>query len=229
MHFNILSSVFRMAEAVGQKQSDKRRVRDQVKQGLRSAFRLSSKPRRQHASLAPATSSSSELKPSILTNKPSIPSPDLTTQVESLGTIGEAATPSTTQVQSQQAPHGKDLWGGALQRLSGKERDALNLMNTSGSYVDTLSSLCDDLDQKLDQSKQKSWEFKIHGRPIIVRDVLSRTIIWINKFKEIGDIVVQFDPVHAALPWAGVRLLLEVSGESLFDHMSFPRHPSPCQ
>ncbi len=200
-----------------------RRVRDQVKHGLRSAFRLSSKPRAQHASLAPVTSSSSELKPSIRTKQPSKPSPDLTTQVESLRVSGEAATPSTTQAQSQQAPHGKDLWGVALQRLSGKERDALNVMNTSGSYVDTLSSLCDDLDEKLDQSKQKKLQFKIHGRPIIVRDVVSRTLVWINKFKEIGDIIVQFDPVHAALPWAGVRLLLEVSGESLLDQTSFPR------
>ncbi len=212
-----------MAEAVGQRQSDKRRVRDQVKQGLRSAFRLSSKPSERHASLAPATSSSSELKPSLLTKEPSNSSLDLTTQVESLRISGEAATPSTAQVQSQQAPHGKDLWEVALQRLSEKERDALNLMNTSGSYVDTISSLCDDLDQKLNQSKQKKLQFEIHGRPIIVRDVVFRTLDWINKFKEIGDIVVQFDPVHAALPWAGVRFLLEVSGESLLDQTSFPR------
>ena len=218
-----------MAEAVGQKQSDKRRVRDQVKQGLRSAFRLPLKPSEQHASLAPATSNSSELKPCSLTERTSIPSPDLTTQVESLRISGEAATPSTAQAQSQQAPHGKDLWGKAFQRLEGEERDTLNLMNTSGSYVDTLSSLCDDLDQKLDQSKQKKLQIEIHGRPIIVQDVVSRTLDWINKFKEIGDIVVQYDPVHAALPWAGVRLLLEVSRESLFDQTSFPRLPSPCQ
>ncbi len=199
-----------MTEAAGQKQSDKRRVRDQVKQGLRSAFRLSLKPSKQHASLAPATSSSSELKPSILTKKTSIPSPDLTTQVESLRTSSEATTPSAVQAQYEQAPHGKDLWGIALQRLTEKERAAINLMNTSGSYFDTLSSLCDDLDRKLDQSKKKKLQFEIHGRQIIVRDVVSRTLVWINRFKEIGDIVVQFDPVHAALPWAGVRMLLEV-------------------
>jgi 3-dehydroquinate synthetase len=31
-----------------------------------------------------------------------------------------------------------------------------------------------------------------------------------DRFKEIGDIIVQFDPVHAALPWAAVRFLLKV-------------------
>jgi ankyrin repeat domain-containing protein 50 len=35
-------------------------------------------------------------------------------------------------------------------------------------------------------------------------------ILWLNKFKDIGDIAVSFDPIHASLPWAGVRLLLQV-------------------
>ena len=37
-----------------------------------------------------------------------------------------------------------------------------------------------------------------------------------QKFKEIGDIAVQHDPVHASLPWADVRLLLEVRAVSVF-------------
>ncbi|KAF8417291.1 hypothetical protein EV426DRAFT_711742 [Tirmania nivea] len=32
----------------------------------------------------------------------------------------------------------------------------------------------------------------------------------VNRFKEIGDIIVQFDPGHAALPWAGFRFLLKI-------------------
>lgn len=34
---------------------------------------------------------------------------------------------------------------------------------------------------------------------------------WVSKFKAIGDIVVQYDPGHAALPWAGFRFLLQVT------------------
>ncbi|KAJ9156327.1 Ankyrin repeat-containing domain protein [Pleurostoma richardsiae] len=33
----------------------------------------------------------------------------------------------------------------------------------------------------------------------------------IQRFKEVGDIVVSFDPVHAALPWAGFRFLLQLA------------------
>ena len=31
-----------------------------------------------------------------------------------------------------------------------------------------------------------------------------------NKFKEVGDIAVQYDPGHAALPWAAIRFFLQV-------------------
>jgi hypothetical protein len=33
---------------------------------------------------------------------------------------------------------------------------------------------------------------------------------FIDKFKEAGDVAVSFDPVHAALPWAGIRFVLQV-------------------
>jgi hypothetical protein len=33
---------------------------------------------------------------------------------------------------------------------------------------------------------------------------------WVSKFKAVGDMAVQYDPAHAALPWAGVRVLLQV-------------------
>ena len=45
---------------------------------------------------------------------------------------------------------------------------------------------------------------------MIVRDSLERVVKWVAKFKEVGDIAVQYDPSHASLPWAGVRLLLQV-------------------
>ena len=50
---------------------------------------------------------------------------------------------------------------------------------------------------------------------MILRDVFEKISLYIKKFAEIIDIVVQYDPVHAALPWAGVRLLLTVSKSSL--------------
>jgi hypothetical protein len=39
---------------------------------------------------------------------------------------------------------------------------------------------------------------------------MDKIITWIDKFIRIGDCAVQYDPIHAALPWAGVRALLQV-------------------
>lgn len=52
---------------------------------------------------------------------------------------------------------------------------------------------------------------------MIVRDVLGKMVKWIDHFKKISDIAIQYDPVHAALPWAGVRFLLQVSQYVLGD------------
>jgi hypothetical protein len=40
--------------------------------------------------------------------------------------------------------------------------------------------------------------------------LFSKLVKWIDLFKQVGDVAVQYDPVHAVLPWAGVRFLLQV-------------------
>ena len=42
------------------------------------------------------------------------------------------------------------------------------------------------------------------------RDLFFKIASWLQKFVEVGDAAVQFDPVHAALPWAAVRFILKV-------------------
>lgn len=44
-----------------------------------------------------------------------------------------------------------------------------------------------------------------------MRDIAGKLIGWLDTFKLVGDIMVNFDPVHAALPWAGVRFLLQAA------------------
>ena len=47
-----------------------------------------------------------------------------------------------------------------------------------------------------------------------MRDIFEKIIVWVDKFKALGDVAVQYDPAHASLPWAGVRFLLQVSTPS---------------
>ena len=41
-------------------------------------------------------------------------------------------------------------------------------------------------------------------------DEADKVLLWLDRFKSVGDIAVNADPIHAGLPWAGIRLLLEV-------------------
>lgn len=53
-------------------------------------------------------------------------------------------------------------------------------------------------------------KFEFRGKQIAVRDVANRVLTWVDKFTAVGDTVVQYGPVHAALPCAGIQLLLQV-------------------
>jgi hypothetical protein len=46
---------------------------------------------------------------------------------------------------------------------------------------------------------------------VFARDLFAKIVRWIEHFKQVGDVAVQYDPVHASLPWAGIRFLLEVT------------------
>ena len=48
---------------------------------------------------------------------------------------------------------------------------------------------------------------------IILRDVFAKIAVWVQKFVKVGDIAIQYDPGHAALPWAGVRFILTVRAQ----------------
>lgn len=55
--------------------------------------------------------------------------------------------------------------------------------------------------EKQRQCEKSGWKtFRLGKYEVSLGDITSKIIIWLNKFKEIGDIIVQYDPVHAALP-----------------------------
>lgn len=57
---------------------------------------------------------------------------------------------------------------------------------------------------------EKRWTFTVTGRTIAVKEKADKVVGWLNRFTAVGDIVANVDPVHVGLPWAGIRLLLEV-------------------
>lgn len=75
---------------------------------------------------------------------------------------------------------------------------------------DMIDHLCSLTKQKRDECEQRAWKLEYNGRQVILRDVAEKVIVWLDKFKAVGDIAVNYDPVHLALPWSLVRFLLEV-------------------
>ena len=120
-----------------------------------------------------------------------------------------------------------DLWAAALSTLSEEDRKLVAF--GSQHKLDVLSDLGQLVASAKENSIKKRWRFHRPGggQTVILRDLFSKIVVWIDRFKTIGDIVVQYDPVHAALPWAGVRFLLQVCRSPMYSHPAKDR--SACR
>lgn len=106
-----------------------------------------------------------------------------------------------------------DLWGLALEKIPLEDKNEMSHV-LSGSKLDILRHVRTAVVKKRSDCEDRRWKFELNGRQIILRDLAEKIIVWIDKFKQIGDVAVNFDPIHASLPWAGIRFLLEVNSSS---------------
>ncbi len=102
----------------------------------------------------------------------------------------------------------RSLWAKAFDRLSPEEKKFLPSSNDV-ERVDYVEEALRETRKSRDMH-QGNKEFSFRGKRFVVRELAEKALVWIEKFKDIGDIVVQYDPVHMALPWAGIRLILQV-------------------
>jgi len=102
-----------------------------------------------------------------------------------------------------------DLWADAAAQLSDNDRRNINF--SCPDKLKVLSDLLETTQRTRQECINKRWHYKRKsGEKVILVDLISKVIKWIDLFKQVGDTAVQYDPAHAALPWAGVRFLLEV-------------------
>ena len=111
---------------------------------------------------------------------------------------------------------GSDLWADARRRLDPKSEDRLRELEDLG--LKKSSNLSDDIDimiglteSKRKDCDKKSWTIKMGSHELKLRDYANKIITWLKAFKDVGDAAVQYDPGHAALPWAAFRFILQVS------------------
>ncbi|KAI5813157.1 hypothetical protein BZA77DRAFT_346632, partial [Pyronema omphalodes] len=92
----------------------------------------------------------------------------------------------------------RSLWSKAIDSNDlNEQRETLKGLGFQASALECVSEARGYVEDILKKRKTKTWK-------------IDKLLNWIDKFKEIGDIVVQYDPAHAALPWAAFRLLLKL-------------------
>ena len=104
-------------------------------------------------------------------------------------------------------------WQTAFEQLSQKDRTELGVAD--GTKRLNLPSILATINEKKEQCEKKQWVLyvKKNGDKVKLREILSNIAESIDKFKEVGDVAVQYDPAHAALPWAAVRFILQVESQ----------------
>jgi hypothetical protein len=106
----------------------------------------------------------------------------------------------------------QNLWDQALQTLAKDQRAKYEGLFSKGSgYIAILDDILSATNEKKEQCMKKRWKVSFRGRTIILSDVLDKLAVWINKFIAVGDSAIQYDPGHAALPWAAIRFILKAS------------------
>lgn len=110
---------------------------------------------------------------------------------------------------ANQHQNGSDLWAEALTHpgLAAKDKDSIK-----GIAPIKLDELLHSVETQRDTYRNQRTTFKgPKGEVVVVSDIFAKVGEWIKKFVEVGDTAVQYDPGHAALPWAAVRLILQTS------------------
>jgi hypothetical protein len=111
-----------------------------------------------------------------------------------------------------------ELWDRALRQLrkSKADRDIVAVIEeiaknpagnneiTEGGPA-TVKGFAKDIKEKLEL------QIKGQGENSDTNRFVQKTVSVLNRFISVGDVAVNFDPVHAALPWAAVRFVLVVS------------------
>ncbi|KAI1754330.1 hypothetical protein F4782DRAFT_539160 [Xylaria castorea] len=116
----------------------------------------------------------------------------------------------------------RSKWEQALQRLIKEYEKQFHLLKKSlGEPRKVLDDVLAAANERKEECVRKRWRLVINGRTIYIRDVLEKISVWVKKLVTIGDIAIQYDPVHAALPWAAVRLIMQTSINDLetFGHV----------
>jgi hypothetical protein len=119
------------------------------------------------------------------------------------------------------------LWERAVEALN--DKDKLDVDFARADKLAILEDVLKAVDEKKQACLKGRWKYKKDNKEIIIRDQLEKVVEWVNSFKEAGDNAMQYDPGHAALPWAGVRFFLQVGYLPFEFPRTDPHYLGNCQ
>lgn len=188
-----------------------------AKLGLRERFR-----RRKVGNRAPSPLSSTPLPIPVLASSTAHSPGSSSTQVLSASPLSASpftvhspnttAAPSSSQQLVPNSSFDLNLFEEALELLSDGDRSIIrkHTLPTAGEIDLALVQAIAAAKVKQRRCIERRWTFTFAGRAVTLEDEADKVVHWLNRFKCVGDVVVNVDPVHAGLPWAGIRFLLEV-------------------
>lgn len=110
----------------------------------------------------------------------------------------------------------EDLWEKVALSLS-SSKSKLAVGPRQQKRLDVLVEVREAVNESQLGYQGKGWRWKnSEGEDIKVRKFFDSILTWVEKFIVVGDTVMQYDPGHAALPWAAVRMVLQVRNFSNF-------------
>ena len=109
---------------------------------------------------------------------------------------------------------GNHLLDQTLQRLSIQDRRTLGIYISLESCDSALHDSLAVAEKNQQIYRDNRQTVQIAGRSVVLRDQVDGIVRWLNRFKAVGDIAVNANPVCAGLPWVGIRMLLEVGHQS---------------
>ncbi|KAF8461598.1 hypothetical protein BDZ91DRAFT_850969 [Kalaharituber pfeilii] len=117
---------------------------------------------------------------------------------------------SSNRDQTTRDDRPKSLWEEAWDQLPGKEKDRLRLTHAS-AVQDNINGhiILQQVRNRREELIQQSAEIVLGASAFKLRDVFDNVISWLQRFVAVGDCLMQYDPIHAAIPWAVIRFILQ--------------------
>jgi hypothetical protein len=158
----------------------------------------------------PPASQSGPTRARAWTDIDTVPSTTSRTAPESLW--AKAGTGSDTAPATTNRTVPESLWEKAVSELDMQESATLVdfIRSNPQDMASVLENIRDETQRIMDANRETVWKINVNDQEIVMEDIGIKILVWIDKFKVIGNVAAQVDPVHAALPWAIFRFLLEV-------------------